>query len=80
MSARSILDFAKMSSGQQYSWLGSIVYFAQLVFQPLSIYALVKFRVNRWICFCFFGWGASCMISAVSPKSPLNLDRADLQN
>ncbi|RSH80114.1 hypothetical protein EHS25_007316 [Saitozyma podzolica] len=51
--------------GQDYSWLSSIVYFAQLVFQPLSVYALVKFPVNRWICFCFFGWGASlCIMSA----------------
>ncbi|WWC88220.1 uncharacterized protein L201_003125 [Kwoniella dendrophila CBS 6074] len=51
--------------GQQYSWLSSIVYFAQLVFQPLSIYALVKFPVNYWICTCFFGWGASlCIMSA----------------
>jgi hypothetical protein len=58
-------DLGSLYSGQEYSWLGSIVYFAQLVFQPLSVYALVKFPVNRWICFCFFGWGASCMISAV---------------
>ncbi|RSH85337.1 hypothetical protein EHS25_004733 [Saitozyma podzolica] len=51
--------------GQDYSWLSSIVYFAQLVFQPLSVYALVKFPVNLWICFCFFGWGASlCIMSA----------------
>jgi hypothetical protein len=32
--------------------------------QPLSIYALVRFPVNRWITFCFFGWSISCMICA----------------
>ena len=32
--------------------------------QPLSIYALVRFPVNRWITFCFFGWAISCMICA----------------
>ncbi|WWC96612.1 hypothetical protein V866_003482 [Kwoniella sp. B9012] len=51
--------------GQQYSWLSSLVYFAQLVFQPLSVYALVKLPVNVWISICFFGWGASlCIMSA----------------
>lgn len=30
--------------GTEYSWLSSIVYFAQLVFQPLSVYALVRVR------------------------------------
>ncbi|WRT66019.1 uncharacterized protein IL334_002970 [Kwoniella shivajii] len=50
--------------GQQYSWLSSLVYFAQLVFQPLSVYALVKFPVNVWISICFLGWGASLCIMA----------------
>ncbi|ORY27751.1 major facilitator superfamily domain-containing protein [Naematelia encephala] len=51
--------------GTEYSWLSSIVYFAQLVCQPLSVYALVKFPVNRWICFCFCGWGTSlCIMTA----------------
>lgn len=78
-------------TGSEYSWLSSIVYFAQLIFQPcelicyparsgnvcqqgmgdedgaddsVSIYALVKFPVNWWIVFCFFGWATSCMICA----------------
>ena len=74
--------------GQQYSWLGSIVYFAQLVFQPrkhhptpisfvpratlivVSVWALVRLPVNWWILFCFFGWGASCMICAAFTSFP----------
>ncbi|KAL7420650.1 hypothetical protein Q5752_004601 [Cryptotrichosporon argae] len=50
--------------GQQYSWLSSIVYFAQLVFQPLSVYALVRFPVNYWISGCFLAWGSSLCIMA----------------
>lgn len=59
-----------MNRGSEYSWLSSIIYFAQLVFQPLSVYALVKFPVNYWICFCFFGWGISCMILAAFKSFP----------
>lgn len=36
--------------GQDYSWLSSIVYFAQIVFQILSVYALVKFPVRTTTC------------------------------
>ncbi|KAH8929497.1 MFS general substrate transporter [Atractiella rhizophila] len=54
--------------GQQYSWLGSIVYFAQLVFQPLSSYALVRFPPGKWLSANFLGWGIvlACMASAKS--------------
>ena len=31
------------------SWLASIVYVAQLVFQPLSSFALVKLPVGKWV-------------------------------
>lgn len=34
------------------------------------MYALVKFPVNYWVCFCFFGWGAACMISAAFTSFP----------
>ncbi|WWD17737.1 hypothetical protein CI109_102178 [Kwoniella shandongensis] len=44
--------------GQDYSWLSSIVYFAQLLFQPLSVYALVRMPVNVWVSICFCTWGA----------------------
>lgn len=35
--------------GSQYSWLSSVVYVAQLVFQPLSSYALVRLPVGKWV-------------------------------
>lgn len=52
--------------GTQYSWLSSVVYVAQLVFQPLSSYALVRLPVGKWVrCFpfpfIFFEAEASCM-------------------
>jgi len=34
--------------GQQYSWLGSIVYLAQLVMQPLVAYFLVKLPTGKF--------------------------------
>lgn len=33
--------------GDQYSWLGSIVYVAQLVWQPVIAYMLVKFPIGK---------------------------------
>jgi MFS family permease len=44
--------------GDQYSWLGSVVYVAQLVFQPLVAYILVKFPVGKFLAFMVFAWGA----------------------
>ncbi len=35
--------------GNQYSWLSSVVYVSQLVFQPLSSYALVRLPVGKWV-------------------------------
>lgn len=35
--------------GTQYSWLSSVVYLAQLIFQPLSSYAIVCFPVGKWV-------------------------------
>ena len=35
--------------GTQYSWLSSVVYLAQLIFQPLSSYALVRLPVGKWV-------------------------------
>lgn len=34
--------------GSEYSWLTSCVYVAQLIFQPLSSYALVIFPGETW--------------------------------
>ncbi len=42
-----ILKEAKLH-GEDYSWLGSIVYVAQLVFQPLIAFALVKLPIGKF--------------------------------
>ncbi|KAK3302864.1 allantoate permease [Chaetomium strumarium] len=44
--------------GDEYSWLGSVVYVAQLVFQPLVAYILVKFPIGKFLAFMVFCWGA----------------------
>ncbi|QRW20736.1 major facilitator superfamily transporter [Rhizoctonia solani] len=43
--------------GSQYSWLGSIVYVAQLIWQPVSSYFLVKLPVGKYLFFNVFMWG-----------------------
>ncbi|KAJ7495979.1 MFS general substrate transporter [Mycena galericulata] len=52
--------------GYQYSALGSIVYAAQLVWQPVSSFMLVRLPVGRWLAFNVLMWGVtlSCMTSA----------------
>ncbi|KAJ9092845.1 hypothetical protein QFC19_008569 [Naganishia cerealis] len=52
--------------GQQYSWLSSIVYLAQLGFQPLSSFALVKFPVKWWVLFNLLGWSTVTAVSAAA--------------
>ncbi|EAL19997.1 hypothetical protein CNBF3240 [Cryptococcus deneoformans B-3501A] len=42
--------------GSEYSWLSSCVYVSQLIFQPLSSYALVVFPVKYWVMFNFIAW------------------------
>ncbi|KAJ6440112.1 allantoate permease [Purpureocillium lavendulum] len=44
--------------GDEFSWLGSIVYLAQLVFQPLIAWGLVKFPVGKFSAVMVFCWGA----------------------
>jgi MFS family permease len=44
-------------NSQQYSWLGSIVYIAQLVMQPLVAFFLVKFPMGKFIGVMVFTWG-----------------------
>jgi hypothetical protein len=44
-------------NSQQYSWLGSIVYIAQLVMQPLIAFFLVKFPTGKFIGIMVFTWG-----------------------
>ncbi|KDN46898.1 hypothetical protein RSAG8_03975, partial [Rhizoctonia solani AG-8 WAC10335] len=43
--------------GSQYSWLGSIVYVAQLIWQPISSYLLVKLPVGKYLFCNVFMWG-----------------------
>lgn len=41
----------------QYSWLGSIVYIAQLVMQPIVAVLLVKLRIGKFVGVMVFTWG-----------------------
>lgn len=50
--------------GQQYSWLGSILYLAQLVMQPLAAVLLVKAPTGKVIGTAVFLWGSSLAIMA----------------
>ncbi|KAK3306131.1 major facilitator superfamily domain-containing protein [Chaetomium strumarium] len=45
--------------GKQYSWLGSILYLAQLVMQPVAAFVLVKLPTGKVIAAAIFLWGAS---------------------
>jgi hypothetical protein len=44
--------------GNQFSWLGSIVYVAQLVAQPLVAWCLVRLPLGKWLAATVFLWGA----------------------
>jgi uncharacterized membrane protein len=52
--------------GDQYSWLGSIVYLAQLVAQPAVAWLLVKLPIGKFSATMVLFWGAtlSCMAAA----------------
>ncbi|KAI4617877.1 uncharacterized protein J4E88_004097 [Alternaria novae-zelandiae] len=50
--------------GRQYSWLGSILYLAQLVMQPLAAFLLVKLPTGKVIGTAIFLWGSSLAIMA----------------
>lgn len=43
--------------GEEYSWLGSIVYVAQLVMQPVVAYFLVKMRIGKFTGVVVLLWG-----------------------
>jgi hypothetical protein len=45
--------------GEQYSWLGSIVYLAQLVMQPLVAWLLVKLPIGKFSSTMVLFWGAT---------------------
>lgn len=50
--------------GRQYSWLGSILYLAQLVMQPLAAFILVKLPTGKVIATAILLWGSSLAIMA----------------
>ncbi|KAL3462682.1 major facilitator superfamily domain-containing protein [Aspergillus heterothallicus] len=50
--------------GKQYSWLGSILYLAQLVMQPVAALVLVKLPTGKVIAGAIFMWGSSLAIMA----------------
>lgn len=59
--------------GQDYSWLGSIVYVAQLVMQPIIAYFLVKLPTGKFGAAMVLCWGIvlSCMAVAKDFKGLL---------
>ncbi|KAE9369007.1 allantoate permease [Stipitochalara longipes BDJ] len=58
--------------GKQYSWLGSILYFAQLVMQPLGALLLVKLPTGKLISTAIFFWGVTmCGMAACKNFSQL---------
>ncbi|KAJ7497483.1 MFS general substrate transporter [Mycena latifolia] len=54
--------------GTQYSWLSSIVYVAQLIWQPCSSYFLVKFPLSKYLFFHVLVWGV-CVSSTAAAKN-----------
>lgn len=48
--------------GDQYSWLGSILYLAQLVMQPTAAFLLVKFPNGKVMASAILLWGSSLAI------------------
>ena len=48
--------------GKQYSWLGSILYLAQLFWQPAAAFILVKLPTGKVIAAAIFLWGCSLAI------------------
>ncbi|KAF7591561.1 hypothetical protein BBP40_001441 [Aspergillus hancockii] len=56
--------------GQQYSWLGSILYLAQLVMQPIAALLLVKAPTGKLIGAAVFMWGSSLAIMAACTEFP----------
>ncbi|KAI4869679.1 MFS general substrate transporter [Hypoxylon rubiginosum] len=58
-----ILEDANLKS-IEYSWLGSILYIAQLIFQPLAAFLLVKLPTGKVIGTAVVCWGACAAIMA----------------
>jgi hypothetical protein len=52
--------------GEDYSWLGSIVYVAQLVLQPVVAYFLVKLPTGKFTAVMVLCWGAVLCFMALA--------------
>ena len=55
--------------GDEYSWLGAIVYVAQLVWQPVVAYFLVKLPTGKFCATMVFCWGVSSLFSRTSTSN-----------
>ncbi|KAF8193355.1 hypothetical protein BJ912DRAFT_238669 [Pholiota molesta] len=68
ISLSSVFGLARETNlvGDDYSLLGSILYIAQLVCQPLSAFLLVKFRLSIYVPVLVTCWGVTltCMAAA----------------
>ncbi|KAJ4393552.1 hypothetical protein N0V93_002764 [Gnomoniopsis smithogilvyi] len=56
--------------GDQYSWLGSILYLAQLVMQPTAAFLLVKFPNGKVLASAILLWGSSLAIMSACTNFP----------
>ncbi|KAI3324719.1 MFS general substrate transporter [Xylariaceae sp. AK1471] len=66
-----LINDAQLTS-QQYSWLGSILYFGQLAFQPLAAFLLVRLPTGKVIGTAIVLWGASeALLAACTDFSSL---------
>jgi MFS family permease len=62
--------------GDQYSWLGAIVYIAQLVLQPPVAYVLVKLPIGKVTAIMVLCWGAIlCIMAATTNFTGLMITR-----
>ncbi|KAG7097868.1 hypothetical protein E1B28_005180 [Marasmius oreades] len=52
--------------GREYSWLTSIVYIAQLIWQPISSYLLVRLPIAKYLFVHVFLWGSVVACSAAA--------------
>jgi MFS family permease len=52
--------------GQDYSWLGSVVYIAQLVMQPVIAYFLVKLPTGKFAGVMVFCWGVVLSLMSIA--------------
>ncbi|KAE8386271.1 major facilitator superfamily domain-containing protein [Aspergillus alliaceus] len=68
LSYASIFGLVKTANlhGQQYSWLGAVVYLVQLVAQPFVAYILVKVPLGKFLACTTLCWGIAltCMTPA----------------